>query len=310
MFVPGISKRSSSSLERRKGGGGGGKGGGGGGGKSSGSSGGKSSGGSVGGATPRTSSSGLNFGGKSKSSSSYSRGGGAAAVIPAGLPFAGRSAGGGTRDQVYGSRSYGSGYGSGFAGRGVGGRPFPFFFWPIVFGGGAFLVADTYLDARQEYGNANNSTRPGGPLATTTFQSTLATSNSTFRVVADNNTVTSLISDVSQNCSVVLVTNPAPTSTPLDPNGSIPRPEQVIQYYRASSVALTLDGYNNTATYAPDGTPDSPLPSNVDMTLLTCLNQTIGAAVPLVNGANGLWVPPHFNLIGLVCALWVLMKFN
>ncbi len=47
-------------------------------------------------------------------------------------------------------RSYGSGYGGAFGARGVGGRPFPFFFWPVVWGGGALLVAGTYLDARSE----------------------------------------------------------------------------------------------------------------------------------------------------------------
>lgn len=84
----------------------------------------------------------------------------------------------------------------------------------------------------------------------------------------------------------------------------------MVQYYRASSIALTLDGYNNSATYAPEGTLDSPLPSGVDMNLLTCLNETIGLAAPLVNGANLLWAPSYFNLIGLVWTIWVLMKLN
>ncbi len=34
--------------------------------------------------------------------------------------------------------------------RGVNGRSFPFFFWPLVWGGGALLATDTYLDARRE----------------------------------------------------------------------------------------------------------------------------------------------------------------
>lgn len=177
-----------------------------------------------------------------------------------------------------------------------------------MWGGGALLAADLYLDARHEYGDVNNSTRPGGQLTTATYQSPLV--NSTFRLVADNDTVTSLLFDLSQNCSSKFTTNPAPTSTPLDPSASIPRPEQVIQYYRASSVALTLDGYNNSATYAPEGTPDSPLPSDVDMTLLTCLNETIGLAAPLIDGANALWTPSYFNLVGLVWTLYFLMKFN
>lgn len=157
-----------------------------------------------------------------------------------------------------------------------------------------------------QYGGVNNSTRPGGPLSTAIFQS--PSINNTFCLVADNATVASLISDLSANCSSKFTTNPAPTLTPLDPNASIPRPEQVVQYYRASSIALTLDQYNNTATYAAEGTPDSPLPSTVDMTLLTCLNETIGAAAPLIDGGTGLWTPSYLSLCWLVWTLWILLK--
>lgn len=72
-------------------------------------------------------------------------------VIPAGQMFPGRSAGGGMRSQIYGTRwvqirqfalscdyadglilrTYGSGY-PGITGRGVTGRGFPFWFWPVV----------------------------------------------------------------------------------------------------------------------------------------------------------------------------------
>lgn len=127
--------------------------------------------------------------------------------------------------------------------------------------------------------------------------------------MADNDTVVSLISDISQNCSTKFSTNPAPTSTPLDIYVTSPRPEQVVQYYRASSIALTLDGYNNSATYSAEGTPDSPLPSGVDMVLLDCLNGTIGLAAPLVDGGMALWTPSYFSLIGLVWALWALIHF-
>jgi hypothetical protein len=46
-------------------------------------------------------------------------------------------------------RTYGSGY-SGFSTRGVAGRPFPFYFWPVVWGGGALLATGAYLDERHE----------------------------------------------------------------------------------------------------------------------------------------------------------------
>jgi len=46
--------------------------------------------------------------------------------------------------QFVGSREYGSGY-PGFQGRGVGNRGFPFFFWPLAFGGLGGGLGYTYL---------------------------------------------------------------------------------------------------------------------------------------------------------------------
>jgi len=96
MFVPFISNLSSRRLFKRKGGGGGGRGGGGGGGKSSSSgSTGKSS-------SPSSSKSGSISKGKTTTrSNGYS----SPRVIPAGQPFAGRTEGGASRSQIFGSRS-------------------------------------------------------------------------------------------------------------------------------------------------------------------------------------------------------------
>lgn len=105
MFVPFITPVSQR-LWRRKGGGakggGGGAKGGGGDGDSGGSSGGSSS--SSGKAKGTQSSvpiSGATNG--KRSAVSYGPGGGKVTTIPQGQPFAGRSSGGGTRNQVYGS---------------------------------------------------------------------------------------------------------------------------------------------------------------------------------------------------------------
>ena len=154
-----------------------------------------------------------------------------------------------------------------------------------------------------QYGSPTNSTRPGGALAYATFPSS---SNSppavVFRVFADNATVMSLISDLSSNCSAHLSNSSAPpnnlskTSTPYvlpytfsnTTGPANPQAEQVVQYYRASSIALTLDSYNNTATFYADGTPNSPLPvlGTTDAALLDCLNTTIGLAAPLVSSGR------------------------
>ena len=61
-----------------------------------------------------------------------------------------------------------------------------------------------------------------------------------------------------------------------------------MQYYHASSVVLTLDGYNDMAVLSDDeNASDVLLLTSIDMTLLDCLNQTIGAVVPLVDTAVG-----------------------
>ncbi|CAL1698963.1 unnamed protein product [Somion occarium] len=282
MYVPGLSPLGQRLFPRKGGGGKGG--GGGGGGKSGGSSGSKGSSGGSSGAS-RTP---VSVSGKSPKSgstvSAYGAGGGAISKIPSGQAFAGRSVGGGSRDQVYGSRTYGSGYPSTYSpvGRGVGGLGFPFYFWPVVWGGG-LGYGGAYL-YNHEFGNSDNPDRPGGPMTVAQINSN--SMNSTFHVLSDNTTVAALITAISSNCTIASNSSTAPSVlNSSDPFA--PRPEQVVQYYRASSVALTLEGYNDTTALQENSTdPDVPIPSWVDGTLLDCLNQTIGAAVPLVDAAT------------------------
>lgn len=132
-------------------------------------------------------------------------------------------------------------------------------------------------------------------------------SNNTFHLLSDNSTVNSLIESVAANCTLGNTT--ALTAIALNTSDpSQPRPEQAVQYYRASSVVLTLDGYNDTAALSNDSSlPDTPLPSWVDTTFLDCLNQTLGAAVPLVDANAGSlqWNLPSLGLLGL---LWILVS--
>lgn len=103
MFIPGLTPRSpKKGVYPRRGGGGGGKGGGGGGSSSKGGSG--SSGGSSSGSAGKQGTVPVSgaTGGRS-SAVAYGGGGGKAITLPAGQPFAGRTAGGATRAQVYGS---------------------------------------------------------------------------------------------------------------------------------------------------------------------------------------------------------------
>ncbi|PPQ75904.1 hypothetical protein CVT24_001024 [Panaeolus cyanescens] len=243
-----------------------------------------------------------------------------ASVIPAGQPFAGRMSGGSGRSEIFGTRTYGSGYPNGGSTRGTSGRDLPFFFWPIAWPALKTGPGFDYLHANGEYGDPTNSTRLGGPqmVATFTLFNTTLPSAITFRVLSDNVTVLALTDFINANCSLSSVT-PDFITEPISPflttSDSRPAPETVVQYYRASSIALALDMYNNTAIHSPvDGVFDAPLPELDERAsdMLSCLNLTIGRAAPLVTSvrtskpdseeeAKG---SPATTVVAVICSLF------
>ncbi|KAI1787957.1 hypothetical protein LXA43DRAFT_672033 [Ganoderma leucocontextum] len=226
--------------------------------------------------------SGTTFGSGFKTSTPYGSGGVKMTTIPQGQPFAGRTYGGATRNDIYGTSVYGSGY-PGVAGSGVTGRNFPYIYPPFVWVD--YGYGPHYLHSSHEYGEPQNTNRTGGPEMQATFIS--PSSNSTFHIIADNSTVVSLIGSIRSSCSGKFSNSSSTSPSPYGNSISDPRPEGTIQYYRASSVVLTLDGYNNTAALSSDANAKAgPLPSNVDTQLLNCLNSTIGDAVPLFNSVD------------------------
>ncbi|KZO99187.1 hypothetical protein CALVIDRAFT_473861, partial [Calocera viscosa TUFC12733] len=202
-------------------------------------------------------------------------------TIPAGVPFTGRSYDGGLRPQVYGSRTLGSGYPYGGGGFWLGGRPFPFGFWPIYY-------HPSYYGA-DEYGPENNSSRPGGAECFAVIQSnnTDEPANNLYHILGDDDSVRAVLDALVFNCSAVNST----VSPYISNTTGAPQPQQAMQYYRASSFVLFLDSYNNTAAlpaYAPlsnstagNLTADTPFPNGLDMTFLNCINETIGNAAPM-----------------------------
>lgn len=173
-----------------------------------------------------------------------------------------------------------------------------------------------------QYGDPSNSTRPGGPITLLTFASEAPPNGkSVFHIIADNSTSASLLASIYNSCSSLFGPDPPSTAANSAPSAynksdaSCPQPEQAVQYYRASSVVLTLDGYNNSAVLSAavtgghageGGVADSPLPANVDLNLLECLNGTIGTAVPLIDFA----APARWQSAGGLGALgmvWVLL---
>lgn len=98
--------------------------------------------------------------GATETAHAHGEGGGKAAKITV-PPYTGHMQGGGTREEVFGTRyvssvlsftlcltfahrEYGSGY-PGEVGRGVVGRGFPFYFWPVVWRGSANGLDDAYI---------------------------------------------------------------------------------------------------------------------------------------------------------------------
>ena len=153
---------------------------------------------------------------------------------------------------------------------------------------------------------------PGPPItvtnSTTNETTTLNPSPSTFRFLADNSTVLLMNNQVGQACASLLASSPTgQTPVLFSEFSTVPAPEQAVQYYRASSAVLSLDGYVNAATYQVEGTPDTPLPEGTNMELLSCLNTTIGSSLPLIDGAVGMSTMGGFNLVGIVGLVWILL---
>ena len=166
-----------------------------------------------------------------------------------------------------------------------------------------FPIGPSIDSHNSQYGEPQNANRTGGPETQAAFIS--SSSNSTFRIISDNSTVVSLIASITANCSGLFSSNSSTSPVPYGSPTADPRPEGAIQYYRASSVVLTLDGYNNTAALSTNANASPvPLPPNVDTKLLGCLNATIGEATPLFNSAHAV---PRPGMAGTLCLLFLVL---
>ena len=136
-------------------------------------------------------------------------------------------------------------------------------------------------------------------------------SNATFHIVADNSTVASLIGSIRSSCSGKFSNSSSTSPSLYGGSTSDPRPEGAIQYYRASSVVLTLYGYNNSAALSDNANATvTPLPTDIDMALLSCLNATIGDGVPLVDAAMaGSSASVLASKVGTLGLAWIVLCF-
>jgi len=244
---------------------------------------------------------GFKLSGTKSTASPYSDGGGKSFKLKSGV-FSGRVSGGGKRETVYGTRSYGSGYPYGGSGFFVSSRPFPYGFYPVPI--------QSHYYGNDEYENVNITDRPGGNLVAAIVQPSNDPSSVTYRLLGDNSSVSAVFAALIANCSISNSTSDIYAFTPSTcTNTSMwPLPEQVIQWYRASSFSLSLDGYNNTASLASNQPSsnsstdftrlaDTPLPEGLNMTFLECVNYTTGASVPLLDNPPPILDPLQISQI-------------
>jgi hypothetical protein len=142
--------------------------------------------------------------------------------------------------------------------------------------------------------------RPGGRTTTAAIKSKISSTPEIYHLIGDHDSVRAVLVALMDNCTVQ---DTISTMTTFDRDSSSKAvwPEQVIQYYRGSTFAFSLDGYNNTASLfsnqpkdnntAPPVLVDTPLPTGLNMTFLACLNVTTGFSVPLIK-VNP---PKHFS---------------
>jgi len=309
-------------LLPRKGGSGSGRGGGGGGGR-----------GGTGG--PRGSSSNPTV----KSSSSLVRtagassgGGGSPYRLGSNSRFPGRSVGGGSRGGIYGSSRFGSGIYSTDTSmvERVEGTDFTFGFWPIWF-------PDSYCGSGgYEYPSSRlNDTRPGEELVVVDIQLDPAYGkvseegkNHTYYMFGDKASVDImmdiLVLPTDQGGCHTIDANPANWTLSTASKDRF-EPGHVLQWYRSSSFALAYTGYNNSYAYQPLNTTtpanmSDPLPSALlTSEYLSCLNKTIGDALPIMDAENTLSkgviaaiaTCSVIGLIGLITACcWCCRKIN
>jgi hypothetical protein len=158
--------------------------------------------------------------------------------------------------------------------------------------------------------NSYENKRPGGRSATAEIKSTNPSVTETYHLLGDDSSVRAVMDALISNCSIQDTKGSIANYDPDASNRPV-KPEQVVstyvnrhespandvlqvQWYRSSSFALALDKYNNTAAQFQNGPPNndtappsvalSDLPSDINSGFLTCLNETTGFAVPLIEG--------------------------
>lgn len=127
-----------------------------------------------------------------------------------------------------------------------------------------------------------------------------------YRLEADCYTVIVLSDEVALKCSSLIDDSNAAYIG--NSNSSQGQTEQAVQYYCASSIVLTLDGYNNSAVLGPEDALNDEHPNGIDTALLDCRNNTIREAAPLADDDISLAPDPHTHWVKTTFILRRLLK--
>ncbi|KAG8822896.1 hypothetical protein FRC18_010870 [Serendipita sp. 400] len=211
-------------------------------------------------------------------------------------PFEGRRFGGAKRKEIRGTREFGSGYPYGASNQStIAGRPFPFGVWPLYW--------DQNFMNSSEYGPQYDAIRPGGflvyaPLRTTQEHFNV-TENEVYYAIGDRDSLLLIMISYVTWCHVT----PAWPSKfdPTSPNSTI-KLENVIQYFRASSFALSSPAYSNAfARISYSDTKDStPLPETMEHSpFRKCVDEVTENALAIVNK------PPGPKLAGILLIVFL-----
>jgi hypothetical protein len=135
--------------------------------------------------------------------------------------------------------------------------------------------------------------------------------STTLKVIADYFSAGVLAQAIDANCSDLIQslagTSPLAFDFNFTSDPDLPRPAEVIQYYRASTAALALAGFdqNMVSGEGPSGQPS--IPDWVGNEFVVCVNESIGQMIPLVDlnfsssgGDNSAMSRVDMNAVGLM----------
>ena len=111
-----------------------------------------------------------------------------------------------------------------------------------------------------------------------------------FYLIGDSSSVSVAQVALTANCNATSLDEPFTALMYPIPDATnithYPEAIDIIQFYRASSFALSLSGFNSSVL--PEGTvfADAALPNSVDRVFLQCINSTIGSTIPIMDAPD------------------------